>query len=99
LIDTAQVQLNYATIRSPIDGRVGTRLVDAGNIVRATDATGIVSINQIHPIFVNFSLPSGSLPQLRAASDSDSRIYSAETSVGPLRRLKVAGGATPGSSA
>jgi membrane fusion protein, multidrug efflux system len=68
LIDTAQVQLNYATIRSPIDGRVGTRLVDAGNIVRATDATGIVSIKQIHPIFVNFALPSGSLPHLRAAS-------------------------------
>src|ERR1700681_3845593 len=58
LIDTAQVQLNYSTIRSPIDGRVGTRLVDAGNIVRTTDATGIVSINQIHPIFVSFALPS-----------------------------------------
>jgi multidrug efflux system membrane fusion protein len=68
LIDTAQVQLNYSTIRSPIDGRVGTRLVDAGNIVRTTDTTGIVSINQIHPIFVSFALPAGSLPQLRAAS-------------------------------
>jgi multidrug efflux system membrane fusion protein len=68
LIDTAQVQLNYSTIRSPIDGRVGTRLVDAGNIVKASDTTGIVSINQIHPIFVSFALPSGSLPQLRTAS-------------------------------
>jgi multidrug efflux system membrane fusion protein len=68
LIDTAQVQLNYSIIRSPIDGRVGTRLVDAGNIVRATDSTGIVTINQIHPIFVSFALPSDSLPQLRAAS-------------------------------
>jgi multidrug efflux system membrane fusion protein len=68
LIDTAQVQLNYATIRSPIDGRVGTRLVDAGNIVKASDTTGIVSINQIHPIFVGFALPADSLPQLRAAS-------------------------------
>jgi multidrug efflux system membrane fusion protein len=65
LIDTAQVQLNYSTIRSPIDGRVGTRLVDAGNIVRATDTTGIVTINQIHPIFVSFALPAESLPQLR----------------------------------
>ena len=71
LIDTAQVQLNYSTIRSPIDGRVGTRLVDAGNIVRTTDATGIVSINQIHPIFVSFALPSDSLPQLRAAKDGE----------------------------
>ncbi|MEA2911440.1 MAG: rane fusion protein multidrug efflux system [Bradyrhizobium sp.] len=68
LIDTAQVQLDYSTIRSPIDGRVGTRLVDVGNIVRVTDATGIVSINQIHPIFVSFALPMDSLPQLRAQS-------------------------------
>ena len=68
LVDTAQVQLNYATIRSPIDGRVGTRLVDPGNIVRATDTTGIVSVNQIHPIFVSFALPADSLPQLRAGS-------------------------------
>jgi multidrug efflux system membrane fusion protein len=66
LIETAQVQLNYSTIRSPIDGRVGTRLVDAGNIVRATDTTGIVTINQIHPIFASFALPAESLPQLRA---------------------------------
>src|SRR6202140_4388736 len=63
LVDTAQVQLNYATIRSPIDGRVGTRLVDLGNIVRASDTTGIVTINQIHPIFVSFALPPDSLPQ------------------------------------
>jgi multidrug efflux system membrane fusion protein len=70
LIDTAQVQLNYSTIRSPIDGRVGTRLVDAGNIVRASDTTGIVTINQIHPIFVSFALPADSLPQLRAGSNS-----------------------------
>src|SRR3984957_1539942 len=68
LIDTAQEQLNYSTIRSPIDGRVGTRLVDAGNIVKASDTTGIVSINQIHPIFVTFALPADSLPQLRAGS-------------------------------
>jgi multidrug efflux system membrane fusion protein len=68
LVDTAQVQLNYTRIRSPIDGRVGTRLVDAGNIVRASDTTGIVTINQIHPIFVSFALPADSLPQLRAGS-------------------------------
>ncbi|HEY2136145.1 MAG TPA: efflux RND transporter periplasmic adaptor subunit [Xanthobacteraceae bacterium] len=66
MIDMAQVQLNYTRIRSPIDGRVGTRLVDAGNIVRATDITGVVTINQFHPIFVVFSLPSDSLAQIRA---------------------------------
>ena len=68
LVDTAQVQLNYTIIRSPTDGRVGTRLVDPGNIVRATDTTGIVTVNQIHPIFVSFALPADSLPQLRAGS-------------------------------
>jgi membrane fusion protein, multidrug efflux system len=68
LVDTAQVQLNYSSIRSPIDGRVGTRLVDAGNIVHAGDTAGIVTINQIHPIFVSFALPADSLPQLRAGT-------------------------------
>ena len=65
-IDSAQVQLNYSHIRAPIDGRVGTRLVDAGNIVRAADTTGVVTINQVHPIFVVFALPADSLPQIRA---------------------------------
>jgi membrane fusion protein, multidrug efflux system len=65
-IDMAQVQLNYSHIRAPIDGRAGTRLVDAGNIVRAADLTGVVTINQTHPIFVDFALPADSLPQIRA---------------------------------
>src|SRR5205807_1872462 len=66
IIDMAQNQLNYSRIRSPIDGRAGTRLVDAGNIVRTTDTAGIVTINQLNPIFVNFALPSDTLPQIRA---------------------------------
>lgn len=65
-IDMAQVQLDYSHIRSPIDGRAGTRLVDAGNIVHATDLTGVVTINEIHPIFVDFALPANSLPRIRA---------------------------------
>jgi multidrug efflux system membrane fusion protein len=65
-IDSTQVQLNYSHIRAPIDGRAGTRLVDAGNIVRAADLTGIVTINQVHPIFVVFALPADSLPRIRA---------------------------------
>jgi membrane fusion protein, multidrug efflux system len=77
LVDTAQVQLNYTTIRSPTDGRVGTRLVDPGNIVRATDTTGIVTVNQIHPIFVTFALPADSLPQLRAGSKTGDVVVTA----------------------
>jgi multidrug efflux system membrane fusion protein len=65
-IDSTQVQLNYSHIRAPIDGRAGTRLVDAGNILRAADATGVVTINQVHPIFVVFALPADSLPQIRS---------------------------------
>jgi membrane fusion protein, multidrug efflux system len=68
MIDSAKVQLEYSKIRAPIDGRAGTRLLDAGNIVRATDNTGIVTINQIQPIFVDFSLPADSLAQIRAKS-------------------------------
>jgi multidrug efflux system membrane fusion protein len=66
MIEMAQTQLSYSRIESPIDGRAGTRLVDAGNIVHATDNGGVVSINQLQPIFVNFSLPADSLPPVRA---------------------------------
>ena len=56
-INYAQVQLDYTTITAPISGRVGTRLVDPGNIVHAADTTGLVVINQIDPISVLFTLP------------------------------------------
>ncbi len=56
-IETAKLQLAYSTIRAPISGRTGGRLVDPGNIVRAADNTGIVMINQIDPMAVVFTLP------------------------------------------
>ncbi len=56
-IDAARVQLSYTTITAPISGRVGARLVDAGNIVHAADPGGLVVINQIDPIAVVFTLP------------------------------------------
>ena len=65
-IDIAQIQLSYCSIKSPIDGRVGARLIDAGNILRLSDATGIVTVNQIKPISVEFSLPASSLNEVRA---------------------------------
>jgi multidrug efflux system membrane fusion protein len=65
-IDIARLQFTYATIRAPIDGRVGARLVDAGNIVHPTDATGLVVLAQTQPIAVSFSLPQKVLPVLRA---------------------------------
>jgi multidrug efflux system membrane fusion protein len=66
-IYSAQVQLDYSRIRSPLNGRAGTRLIDAGNMVKATDTAGIVIINQLDPIFVSFPLPADSLPLIRTA--------------------------------
>jgi multidrug efflux system membrane fusion protein len=64
-INTARLNLGYADIRSPIDGRLGARLVDAGNMVRATDATGLVTITQLKPIFVSFTLAQDNIDQIR----------------------------------
>jgi membrane fusion protein, multidrug efflux system len=66
-IENAQTQLSYTTLTSPIDGITGIRLVDQGNLVRATDATGIVVITQIRPISVIFTLPSENLAEIRKA--------------------------------
>jgi membrane fusion protein, multidrug efflux system len=70
LLDTARLQLGFTTITSPIDGRVGLRLVDPGSIVHATDTTGLVTVTQMQPITVVFSVPQDSLPDIRAAMDS-----------------------------
>ena len=61
-IDNAKLQLTYCRITAPISGRVGLRLVDAGNIVHATDANGLVVITQLQPIAVIFTIPEDSLP-------------------------------------
>ena len=65
MIDMAQTQLNYSRIRSPIDGRAGTKQVNIGNIVRAADITEIVTINQLNPINVAFALPADTLAQIK----------------------------------
>jgi multidrug efflux system membrane fusion protein len=56
-VNFAEVQLTFTTITAPISGRVGARLVDPGNIVHATDAGGLLVINQIDPISIVFTLP------------------------------------------
>ncbi len=71
MIDMAQTQLNYTLIRSPIDGRAGSRVIDAGNFVRgANDAAGIVTINQLHPINVTFALPADTLPRMKTSAQN-----------------------------
>jgi multidrug efflux system membrane fusion protein len=63
-IDSAKLNLTYSHITAPIDGRVGLRLVDPGNIVHATDTTGLVVITQIDPISVIFTIAEDQLPQV-----------------------------------
>jgi multidrug efflux system membrane fusion protein len=69
-IDNAKAYLDYTTIRAPIDGRLGIRQVDQGNIVRASDSGGLVVITQLKPIAMIFNLPQ---QQLRAVSAAVAR--------------------------
>jgi multidrug efflux system membrane fusion protein len=70
-IEAAQVQLDYTSVRSPINGRVGIRQVDIGNFVQATSTTGIVVITQLKPISVLFTLPQQVVNQVNQASGSE----------------------------
>jgi membrane fusion protein, multidrug efflux system len=63
-IDSAKLQIVYSHVTAPITGRVGLRLVDMGNIVHATDTTGLLVITQLQPIAVIFSLPQDQLSQV-----------------------------------
>lgn len=65
-IQAAKVNLDYTRITSPIDGVVGLRQVDPGNIVHAADTTGLLLITQLQPIAVVFTLPEDQLPQVQA---------------------------------
>src|SRR5579863_2082033 len=64
-IDAAQLNLNYTDIRSPIAGRLGARLVDVGNMVHASDTTGLVTVAELKPIFVSFTLAQENAHKIR----------------------------------
>jgi multidrug efflux system membrane fusion protein len=74
VLDNARVQLAYCRIISPITGRVGLRLVDPGNIVHATDTTGMLVINQVQPISVIFSVAEDYLPQIMQQTRRGNRL-------------------------
>ncbi|MBF0180245.1 MAG: MdtA/MuxA family multidrug efflux RND transporter periplasmic adaptor subunit [Magnetococcales bacterium] len=63
-VENARLQLEYTRVTAPIDGRIGLRQVDRGNLVRANDPAGLTVITQLHPIAVLFSLPEGHLQPL-----------------------------------
>jgi multidrug efflux system membrane fusion protein len=63
-IESAKLQLVYSKITAPITGVIGLRLVDPGNIVHASDSTGMITITQLQPIAVLFTIPEDNLPQV-----------------------------------
>ncbi|MHB0704557.1 efflux RND transporter periplasmic adaptor subunit, partial [Roseomonas mucosa] len=66
-IDSAQTQVDFTVIRSPIDGRVGLRQVDAGNLVQTSDSSGLVTLTQMRPITAIFTIPQQELGRLLRA--------------------------------
>jgi len=71
---TAQLNLSYATVRSPIGGRVGLRTVDVGNLVGSGDANGIAVITQLSPIDIEFAVPQDNLPVLQQRIAQDAKL-------------------------
>jgi multidrug efflux system membrane fusion protein len=81
-INTAKLNLSYADIRSPIDGRTGARLVDKGNLVHANDNNPLVMITEVKPIFVSFTLPQENLEDVRENHKGSPLVVNAYTGDG-----------------
>src|SRR5947209_3698178 len=94
-IDNAKLQLTYSRITAPISGRIGLRLVDVGNIVHASDTSGLLVITQLQPISVIFSLPQDQLPDVNSklrtgvqlAVDAYDRDDTAKIATGKLQTI------------
>ena len=86
-IDAARVQLSYTRITAPLTGRVGYRLIDQGNMVAASQQTGIVVIDQLHPIAVTFPAPEEQVGEINALMKKGEAPVSVNTTDGqPLSR-------------
>src|SRR5437879_1265902 len=73
LIDAAKVQLSYTRLTSPIDGVVGIRQIDVGNIISPSNTNGLVVVTQLHPISLIFTLPETSLPQIEQQQQQNTK--------------------------
>lgn len=73
-VDSARLQLTYSKVVAPVGGRLGLRVVDPGNVVRASDTTGIITVNQVQPINVLFTLPETQLPTVMKPLLSGARL-------------------------
>ena len=71
---TAQLNLDFTRVTAPVSGRVGLRVVDAGNVVSSGDAAGIAVITQINPVDVQFSVPQDRVPDIQARAAEDKRL-------------------------
>src|SRR5580692_6107870 len=69
--EAARLNLEFTRIRSPVDGKTGPILVQTGNMVSATSMTPLVTIDQIHPVKISFSLPQSDLPLIQARQRGD----------------------------
>ena len=77
-IENAKLQLEYAGIRAPIAGQTGKIFVREGNLVKANDTNALVVINQLNPIYVNFSVPEQHLTDVRKAMAADTLVVQAQ---------------------
>jgi multidrug efflux system membrane fusion protein len=78
-LDAAKLNLQFATIRAPIGGRVGKRLVDAGNVIHTADDNDLVEIVQLKPINVLFTVPQDSLPEIQAGQRAGALVVEARS--------------------
>src|SRR6185369_9349580 len=73
-LENLKVQLGFCTIRAPISGRISMANVKVGNIARQADTTPLATINQLGPIYVSFTVPQRSLPDVRAAQAAETAV-------------------------
>jgi multidrug efflux system membrane fusion protein len=93
-VDSARLNLEYCTIRSPIDSYPGKIQIQLGNLVKANDSTALVVLNQVHPIYVSFAVPEQTLPAIRSYMSAgpltvDARSPNATTSAASGRLIFV----------
>jgi multidrug efflux system membrane fusion protein len=89
-VDQARLNLQYATIRAPIAGRTGSLRVREGNLVRASDAASLVTINQIRPILVRFAVPAANLPAIQRYRSGNMLVIAEPVGGGPASEGQLA---------
>ncbi|MEO8218742.1 MAG: efflux RND transporter periplasmic adaptor subunit, partial [Acidobacteriota bacterium] len=81
-VQNARLNLSYCEIRAPMDGRTGNLMAHRGDLVKANDTTALVTINQITPVYVEFSVPEAVLQQVRAHDRPESIVVNASARAG-----------------